>query len=112
MRLGKATTTTFSAPRRDGRIPIEVAVYITVGNGVSSIRESTFTQDVSARGASVLSARRWKKNQRLTISACAGGFQSIARGVYCKPIPGSGFILGLELLEPTGKWIVSQEDVN
>jgi hypothetical protein len=111
MRLGKATETTFSIPRRDARIPIEVAVYI-AGHGAYSARESTFTQDVSACGASVLSARRWKKNQRLTITACAGGFQSTARVVYCKPVPGTGFILGLEWLAPTGKWIVSREDVN
>jgi hypothetical protein len=111
MRLGKAAETTFSIARRDARIPIEVAVYI-AGSGAFSARESTFTQDVSAGGASVLSTRRWKKNQRLTITACAGGFQSIARVVYCKPIPGTGFVLGLELLAPSGKWIVSREGVN
>jgi len=101
----------FSIARRDPRIPIEVEVNL-AGHSLSSLRESTFTRDVSARGARVLSVRRWRKNQRLTLTALAGGFQSGARVVYCKWVPGSGFAVGLELLEPNGKWIVGREDSN
>jgi hypothetical protein len=102
---------TFSIARRDPRIPIEVGVNL-AGQGLSSPRESTFTRDVSARGAKVLSARRWRINQRLIITALAGGFQSGARVAYCKRLPGTGYAVGLELLEPNGKWIVSLEDAN
>lgn len=99
----------YSIARRDARVPIQVGVNL---GRLGAAAESTFTQDVSARGAKVVSARRWKKNQRVTISALAGGFQSIARVAYCKTAPGAGFAVGLELLEPTGKWIVSREDTH
>jgi hypothetical protein len=102
---------TFLVARREPRIPIEVGVSLT-GPSRSSPRESTFTRDISARGAKVLSARRWRKNQRLTLTALAGDFQSGARVAYCKWVPGSGFTVGLELLEPDGKWIVGREDTN
>jgi hypothetical protein len=111
MPIGMGVPKTFSTARRDVRVPIEVGVHL-IAQGARSDKESTFTQDVSARGARVLSARRWRKNQRLTITALAGGFQSIARVAYCKPVPGTGYAVGLELLEPTGKWIVSTGDAN
>jgi hypothetical protein len=109
--IGTRDPKPFSVARRDVRIPIEVGVHL-IDRGVRSIKESTFTQDVSARGARVLSARRWRKNQRITITALAGGFQSIARVAYCKTVPGTGFAVGLELLEPSGNWIVNHAEPN
>ena len=102
---------TFSVVRRDVRIPIEVGVQLT-DQGLRARRESTFTQDVSARGAKVLSVRRWRKNQRLTLEALAGGFQSVARVAYCRPEAGTGYAVGLELVETTGKWIVNHIEAN
>jgi hypothetical protein len=101
----------FSAVRRDVRIPIEVGVQLT-DKGMRARIESTFTQDISARGAKVLSARRWRKNQRLTLTALAGGFQCVARVAYCRPEPGTGYAVGLELVKTTGKWIVSHIEAN
>jgi hypothetical protein len=105
------TPKTYSIARRDPRVPIEVGVHLG-GLGAQSARESTFTQDVSARGARVVSARRWKKNQRLTLTALAGGFHSVARVAYCKTFAGVGFSVGLELIEPTGNWIIGREETN
>jgi len=42
----------------------------------------------------------------------AGGFQSVARVAYCRPEPGTGYAVGLELVETTGKWIVSHIEAN
>ena len=111
MQIGSGTPKPFSVARRDVRVPIEVGVNL-IGGNTRSAKESTFTQDVSARGAKVVSTKRWRRNQRLTITALAGGFQSIARVAYCKSMPGAGFAIGLELLDPAGKWIVSRADGN
>jgi hypothetical protein len=68
--------------------------------------ESTFTENVSARGARVVSFRRWKQNERLTFISRTGEFRSSARVAYCQPMQGEGFAVGVEFLEPKGRWVV------
>jgi hypothetical protein len=69
--------------------------------------ESTFTENVSARGARVLSTRRWKINDQLVISTAQGSFRSVARVAYCQPAAPAGYAVGLEFTEPTGSWVVN-----
>jgi hypothetical protein len=87
---------------------MEVGVSLS-GHEVHPGTESTFTENVSSRGARVLSSRRWKINDRLVISTVAGSFRSIARVAYCELVPQTGFAVGLEFMEPTGSWVVSGE---
>jgi hypothetical protein len=94
------------APRRETRIPMEVGVNIT-GHPALPGTETTFTENVSPRGARVLSIRRWKINDRLTISTVTGSFRSIARVAYCQLVPDTGFAVGLEFIEPTGRWVIA-----
>jgi hypothetical protein len=68
--------------------------------------ESTFTENVSARGARVVSFRRWKQNERLTFISRTREFRSSARVAYCQPMQGEGFAVGVEFLEPKGRWVV------
>jgi PilZ domain. len=95
----------YSIQRAEKRIPMDVAVQI-AGNGSIPGMEMTFTEDVSRRGARVLTARRWKTNDRLHIASLAGNFQSTARVAYCQPLHSGGFAVGLELAQPTGHWVV------
>jgi len=89
------------------RIPIEVGVQIAGHNQMPGV-EKTFTEDVSSRGARVLTVRRWQPNDRLLIATLRGDFHSLARVAYCQPaLAGRGFAIGLEFLEPTGKWVIS-----
>lgn len=106
MRFGMGVPKGTIAPRREARIPMEVGVHIS-GHPVQPGTETTFTENVSPRGARVLSTRRWKPNDRLTISTLTGSFRSLARVAYCQLIPASGFAVGLEFLEPSGNWIVA-----
>jgi hypothetical protein len=71
--------------------------------------ETAFTENVSARGARVISLRRWQANERLTIASLPGDFRSTARVAYCQPLRGKGFAIGIEFLEPSGHWVVSPE---
>jgi hypothetical protein len=98
---------TFDALRSETRIPMEVGVQVT-GNGALPGTEATFTSNVSSRGARILSTRRWKINDRLTIATLTGSFRSVARVAYCQPEPQlSGFAVGVEFLDPKGSWVVT-----
>jgi hypothetical protein len=68
--------------------------------------EATFTENVSAKGARVVSIRRWDRNSRLVFASRTGEFRSAARVAYCQPNHGEGYVVGLEFLEPQGRWVV------
>ena len=68
--------------------------------------ESTFTENVSARGARVVSTRRWEQGERLNFASRTGEFRSSARVAYCHALQGEGFAVGVEFLEATGRWVV------
>jgi len=104
MRLGMGVPKTIAA-RRESRIPMEVRVQIT-GHLVLPGTETTFTENVSAGGARVLSTRRWKPGDRLTIATLTGSFKSIARVAYCQLIPEAGFAVGIELLGSRDGWVI------
>ena len=62
------------------------------------------TQNISARGARVVTKRPWSANDSLTIKSLAGDLQSEARVIYCQPLRQNTFAIGLQLLAPTGRW--------
>jgi hypothetical protein len=105
MPLGIGGPKTFSVVRRETRIPMEVGVHIS-GHGAQPGTETTFTENVSSRGARVLSTRRWKINDRMEVKTLAGGFQTVARVAYCHTTAHSGFAVGLEFVESTTGWVV------
>ena len=97
--------------RAEKRIPMVVAVRI-AGHSALPGEESTFTADVSSRGARVYSVRRWKPDERLFLSAFSGDFRSLARVAWCLPSRDEGFTIGLQLLEVSGNWIVPPASSN
>ena len=82
-----------------------VAVHIS-GHGRAPGVETTFTENVSSRGARVSSIRRWRANETLEIESLPGNFRARARVTYCQP-QSAGFVIGLEFLEPSGRWVVN-----
>jgi hypothetical protein len=106
MRLGMRVPKPFTAPRREARVPMEVGVQIS-GHNLLPGAETTFTQNVSPRGARVFSTRHWKKNDRLTIATLTGSFRALARVAYCQTVPDNGFAVGLEFLDPSGNWVMT-----
>jgi hypothetical protein len=99
---------TFSVPRTERRIPMAVAVRI-AGHEQMPGTETTFTENVSARGARVLSVRRWRTNDRLQLDLLTGGFKTAARVAYCTPTRDEGFAIGLEFVDSSGHWVVDAE---
>jgi hypothetical protein len=91
--------------RVEKRIPMEIPVLID-GHRRAPGSESTFTENVSARGARVVSVRRWEQGESLVFASRTGEFRSPARVAYCQPLQGEGFAIGIEFLEPKGRWVV------
>jgi len=95
----------FDIERLEKRIPMTVAVHISGLQSTSQV-ETTFTEDVSSRGARVPSVRRWRPNETLNFESLPGNFRALARVAYCRPHP-DGYVIGLEFLEPSGRWVVT-----
>jgi hypothetical protein len=101
----KSNRQAFSFNRVERRIPMEIPVVLDGHRQMPGV-ESTFTENVSARGARVVSTRRWEHGERLTFASRTGEFRSSARVAYCQPLQGEGFAIGVEFLEPKGRWVV------
>src|SRR5258705_7642192 len=93
------------ADRPEKRIPRAIGVHIP-GNERAPGTETPFTENVSSRGARVPSTRRWRPNEMLEIASLPGDFRAKARVAYCQP-QSEGFVIGLEFLEPSGRWVVN-----
>ncbi|HEY8714476.1 MAG TPA: PilZ domain-containing protein [Candidatus Acidoferrum sp.] len=98
-------TRPFTYHRTEQRIPMEVPVVLD-GHRKLPGSEATFTENVSARGARVVSVRRWEQGEKLVFASRTGEFRSSARVAYCQPLQGEGFAVGVEFLEAQGRWVV------
>ena len=86
---------------------MEVGVRIT-GHAAIPGTETTFTQNVSPRGARVLSTRRLE-DQRSDGDFDSDRFVQVRRRAWpiAQLTPESNFAVGLEFIEPNGKWVVA-----
>ena len=91
--------------RSESRIPMEIPVMLEGHRQLPGV-ETTFTENVSAKGARVISVRHWEKDARVTLASRSGEFRSSARVAYCQPIHGHGYAIGVEFLEAKGRWVV------
>lgn len=94
----------FPTERYEKRVPMSVAVQIAGHSEVPGV-EMTFTENVSSRGARVYTSRRWDRDDMLVVGMLRGNFRSPARVAYCER-QADNYIIGLEFLQPQGKWVV------
>ena len=83
----------FGVKRLEKRILMTVAVRISGHKRAPGV-ETTFTENVSSRGARVSIIRRWRPNETLEIESLPGDFRAVARVTYCQP-QSEGFVIGL-----------------
>jgi hypothetical protein len=62
------------------------------------------TENVSNRGARVLTKHAWKPDERLNLRSLLGSFRSRARVVYCERLENNAFAIGLQLFATAGDW--------
>jgi hypothetical protein len=91
------------AQRVEKRIPRTVRVDL-CSLDVRHPAQEALTENVSTHGARVVSTIPWKLNARLNLWALPGDFRARARVVYCEPLGGKSFAIGLQLLAASGQW--------
>lgn len=84
---------------------MQVGVRIS-GNSFMPGMETTFTENVSSRGARLRSVRRWRAGESICVMSLDQGFRSLARVAYCEAKHGMGFMIGVEFLELEGQWVL------
>jgi hypothetical protein len=89
--------------RYDKRAAATVAVMLTSRESAFST-ELALTENISARGARVLTRKLWWANESVVIKSLEGDLQSEARVVYRQPVRENVYAIGLELLGPKGNW--------
>jgi hypothetical protein len=67
-------------------------------------RERTFTENVSAIGARVVSSRSWRPGERVVISSDLDTVRRVARVVYCQPLSDRRFAVGLHVERSPLPW--------
>jgi hypothetical protein len=77
------------------RAAVQVPVRLVSAENVR-IPESATTLNISRFGARVFTNRRWLAGEEVNIASISGEFRRQARVVYCHPLAGGHFCIGLE----------------
>lgn len=88
--------------RSERRLPLEIAVLL-LGKDGHQVPEQVTTENVSRRGARILSKQRWQSGQSLQVAPFADEFRDDACVIYCHPDTRS-FHVGLVFRGRAGKW--------
>jgi hypothetical protein len=91
------------ANRVESRIPTKIVVDLS-SLDVRTPAQEGVTENVSSRGARVVTSRAWQPNERLNVRSLLGNFRSRARVVYCQPLGNGTFVIGLQLFAAAGDW--------
>jgi len=93
--------------RIESRTPAQVAVDLS-SLDVRTPAQEGVTQNISLHGARIVTTRAWRPQDRLNVRSLRGNLRSRARVVYCEPLAGGSFAIGLELFARTGDWTFSE----
>jgi hypothetical protein len=69
--------------------------------------EMACTENVSRRGARVVTKKPWQRNNRVVIKLPQGNERSRAKVAYCNALPKDGFAVGLKLSKAFDGWLIS-----
>ena len=94
--------------RREMRVPVAVVVMLSGQNGIST-PEWASTENISTRGARILTTRSRNPNDRLLIKCAEGNLRARGKVVYRQRLHDNLFAIGVRLLAPTGRWGESSE---
>ena len=89
--------------RAEIRTPMKVTVDLS-SLDVRTPAQEGVTENISPRGARVVTSRPWKPDDRLNLRSLLGSFKSRARVVYCEPLGEDQYAIGLQLFAAAGNW--------
>lgn len=94
-----------TAPRVEERTALKVKVDLSSLNHRLPASEGV-TENVSPHGARVIVSREMPRDLRLDVRSMLGSLRSRARVVYCVPMAGGLYAVGLELFATVGDWVL------
>lgn len=97
------------ARRLQDRSPVHVTVDLS-GLDIHTAAQQGITENVSARGARVVTNKPWQPNDHVKVRSLLGSLRSRARVVYCEPLGNDSFAIGLELFVSIGEWTLPQAE--
>lgn len=89
--------------RTETRTPMSVPVDLSSLDARMPAQQG-ITENVSPRGARVVTARPWQLNARLNVRSLHGSLRSRCRVAYCQSLAQETYAIGLELFAPAGDW--------
>ncbi len=92
-----------AAHRVESRTPAKIVVDLS-SLDVRTPAQEGVTENVSARGARVVTSKAWQPNERLNVRSLLGNFRSRGRVVYCQTLGNGTFAIGLQLFAAVGDW--------
>jgi len=91
--------------RKYKRVPIVIVVrLVRVHDLLAEPAESTYTDNVSAHGARVISRHPWQPGEKVLVTSAKDGTAIRGTVVYCQQLKDGGFCLGLNFHEHTVPW--------
>jgi hypothetical protein len=94
--------------RRKKRVSTEVVVMLSGQNGVSR-PEWAWTENISARGARILTTHHWRPNDSLLIRCVDGTLRARGRVIYRQGLRDDLPAIGVKLMALRGSWKESSE---
>lgn len=91
------------AHRTGDRKRVRLAVDLS-GLDVHTAAQLGVTENVSPRGARVVTSKPLHPDDRIILRSLLGNLRSRGRVVYCQKLEGGSFAVGLELTISVGEW--------
>ena len=90
--------------RKHKRVPIVIVVRLMRADLAAEGQESTYTDNVSAHGARIISRHPWQPGEEVQVTSVKDGTAIRGSVVYCQQLETGGFCLGLNFREHAVPW--------
>ena len=88
--------------RKEQRVSLKMFVKLSSPDNPTS--EIAPTIDISCHGARVVTQRKWRPDEQVSVRSIRGNLYSRARIVHCQPYNDNSYIIGIQMYYPTGNW--------
>jgi len=89
--------------RNEKRVTMAIPVCLVTAEELL-VAEQAMTVNVSSQGARVVTRRRWHPKEQPRLASASGEFRAQAKVVYCEPLPGGHFCIGLKFISAIIDW--------